>query len=113
MVVPAVSRSRRREASGMIKDLTACFDGLADPRLTRQCDYRLIDILVIAVSAVIACAEGWEDIELYGRSKQTWLKAFLDLSPPRGSGEVALPHHYGRSRPLMGPGAHAARRLSD
>src|SRR5919112_513738 len=78
-MVPAVSRSKQREASGMIKDLTACFDGLADPRLTRQCDHRLIDILVIAVSAVIACAESWEDIELYGRSKQTWLKTFLDL----------------------------------
>src|SRR5215216_7560163 len=63
----------------MIKDLTACFDGLADPRVTHQCDHRLIDILVIAVSAVIACAESWEDIALYGRSKQTWLKTFLDL----------------------------------
>jgi hypothetical protein len=63
----------------MIKDLTACFDGLVDPRVTRRCDHRLIDILVIAVSAVIACAESWEDIELYGRSKQAWLKTFLDL----------------------------------
>jgi predicted transposase YbfD/YdcC len=63
----------------MIEDLTACFAGLADPRMTRQCDHRLIDILVIAVSAVIACAESWEDIELYGRSKQAWLKTFLDL----------------------------------
>jgi predicted transposase YbfD/YdcC len=63
----------------MIEDLTACFDGLADPRVTHQCDHRLIDILVIAVSAVIACAESWEDIELYGRSKQAWLKSFLAL----------------------------------
>src|SRR3954467_944145 len=55
-MVPAVSRPRRREASGMIEDLTACFDGLVDPRITRRCDHRLIDILVIAVSAVIACA---------------------------------------------------------
>src|ERR1051325_10928162 len=63
----------------MIKDLTACFDGLVDPRVTRRCDHQLIDILVIAVSAVIACAESWEDIELYGRSKQAWLKSFLAL----------------------------------
>ena len=54
----------------MIENLTACFDGLVDPRVTHRCDHRLIDILVIAVSAVIACAESWEDIELYGRSKQ-------------------------------------------
>src|ERR687889_1601905 len=78
-MVPAVSRSRRREASGMIEGLAACFAGLADPRATRRCDHRLIDILVIAVSAVIACAESWEDIELYGRSKLAWLKTFLAL----------------------------------
>src|SRR4029079_2293055 len=75
----AVSRPRRREASGMIEDLTACFDGLVDPRVTRLCNHRLIDSLMIAVSAVIACAESWEDIELYGRSKQAWLKTFLAL----------------------------------
>ncbi len=54
----------------MIEGLAACFAGLADPRETRRCDHQLIDILAIAVCAVIACAESWEDIELYGRSKQ-------------------------------------------
>src|SRR5215218_7009999 len=83
-MVLAVSRSRRREASGMIAGLAACFAGLADPRATRRCDHRLIDILVIAVCAVIACAviacaESLEDIELYGRNKQAWLKSFLAL----------------------------------
>src|SRR4051795_5320664 len=65
--------------SSMIEGLAACFTGLEDPRVTRQCDHRLIDILVIAVSAVIACAESWGDIALYGRSKQAWLKTFLAL----------------------------------
>src|SRR3954470_2936609 len=63
----------------MMEGLAACFAGLADPRETRRCDHRLIDILVIAVCAVIACAESWEDIELYGRSKLAWLKTFLAL----------------------------------
>ena len=63
----------------MIENLTACFDGLVDPRATRRCDHQLIDILVIAAIAVIACAESWEDIELYGRSKLAWLKTFLAL----------------------------------
>src|SRR5215217_858378 len=80
-MVLAVSRSRRREASGMIEGLTACFAGLADPRATRRCDHRLIDILLIAVCAVIACAESWEDIELYGRSKQAWLRVCTQISP--------------------------------
>src|SRR3954470_5596377 len=86
----AVSRPRRQEASGMIEDLTACFAGLIDPRATRRRDHRLIDILVIAVCAVIACAESWEDIELYGRSKQAWLKSFLAL--PNGIPSPGFTH---------------------
>ena len=63
----------------MIQGLAACFAGLEDPREASRCDHQLIDILVIAVCAVIACAESWEDIALYGRSKQAWLDTFLAL----------------------------------
>ena len=49
-------RSRRREASAMVEDSTACFAELVDPGVMRRCDHRLIDILMIAVSA---CAESW------------------------------------------------------
>src|SRR5919205_402271 len=79
MIVPAVSRSAQRGTSGMIEGLASCFTGLEDPRETRQCDHLLIDILAIAVCGVTACAESWEDIELYGRSKRAWLKTFLAL----------------------------------
>src|SRR5881398_239009 len=65
--------------SSMIKGLAACFTGLEDPRQTSRCDHQLIDILVIAVCAVIACAESWDDIALYGRSKLAWLRTFLEL----------------------------------
>ncbi len=39
----------------------------------------LKDILVIAILAVIAGAEGWEDLENYGYAKQQWLEEFLEL----------------------------------
>ena len=52
---------------------------LDDPRCPGKVEHRLIDILVIAVCAVIACAESWEDIALYGRSKLDWLRQFLAL----------------------------------
>lgn len=39
----------------------------------------LLDVIVIAVCAVIACAESYEDMALYGRSKQEWLGQFLPL----------------------------------
>ena len=50
-----------------------------DPRCGGKVEHRLGDILVIAVCAVIACAESWEDIALYGRSKRAWLGTFLEL----------------------------------
>ena len=56
-IVPDVLRSRQSRTCGMMEGRAACFTGLADPRETRRCDHRLIDILVIAVCAVIACAE--------------------------------------------------------
>jgi hypothetical protein len=76
--------------NGMIEGLAACFTGLEDARETRRCDHQLIDILVIAVCAVIACAESWEDIELYGRSKQAWLETFLALPVARQSKPCSL-----------------------
>jgi predicted transposase YbfD/YdcC len=87
----------------MIEGLAACFAGLADPRETRRCDHRLIDILAIAVCAVIACAESWEDIELYGRSKRAWLETFLEL--PNG-----IPSHdtFRRVFMLLDPDAFEA-----
>src|SRR4051812_38329759 len=87
----------------MIEGLAACFAGLADPRATRRCDHQLIDILAIAVCAVTACAESWEDIELYGRSKQAWLETFLEL--PNG-----IPSHdtFRRVFMLIDPDAFEA-----
>ena len=87
----------------MIEGLAACFVGLDDPRATSRCDHQLIDILVIAVCAVIACSESWEDIELYGRSKQAWLETFLAL--PNG-----IPSHdtFRRVFMLINPDAFEA-----
>src|SRR5512144_1738357 len=62
-----------------IRGLLEPFSALEDPRIIGRVDHRLIDILVIAVCAVIACAESWDDIALYGRSKERWLRTFLDL----------------------------------
>src|SRR3954447_5798299 len=61
-----------------IERLVGHFGAVADPR-RRKVEHPLTDILVIAVCAVIACAESWNDITLYGRSKLTWLQTFLEL----------------------------------
>ncbi len=62
-----------------IESLVRYFGAIEDPRCSGKVEHRLLDILVIAASAVIACAESWDDIALYGRSKLAWLKTFLEL----------------------------------
>lgn len=53
-----------------------------------------MDVLVIVVCAVVAEAETFEDIALYGRCKQAWLRGFLEL--PGG-----IPSHDTFRRVLM------------
>ncbi len=63
-----------------VEKLVEHFSALEDPRCAGKVDHRLIDILVIAVCAVIACAESWDDIALYGRNKLSGLQSFLSLA---------------------------------
>ena len=63
-----------------VEKLVEHFSALEDPRCAGKVEHRLIDILVIAVCAVIACAESWDDIALYGRNKVGWLRSFLTLA---------------------------------
>lgn len=67
------------------------FRKVTDPRKDRTKDHKLIDILAIAICAVICGAEGWTDIENFGKSKEIWLRTFLEL--PNG-----IPSHdtFGR-----------------
>lgn len=55
------------------------FLDLPDPR-ARNVRHRLIDILVIAVCAVICDADGWDDFEDFADSKAPWFETFLDLT---------------------------------
>jgi len=66
------------------------FGELEDPRGDNKW-HRLLDIVVIAICAAICGADGWTDVELFGRAKHDWLKGFLEL--PHG-----IPSHdtFGR-----------------
>lgn len=55
------------------------FASLEDPRDIRGKEHRLLDIITIALCAVISGAEGWEDMAEYGRAKQDWFEGFLRL----------------------------------
>ena len=60
--------------------LLCCFNELTDPRTTKHSSRHLmIDILMLTIIAVICGAESWVGVERFGRSKQEWLKGFLEL----------------------------------
>lgn len=60
-------------------DLLYHFGNLTDPRVERTKEHKLIDIVVIAVCAIIAGADGWVAVETFGRAKENWLRTFLEL----------------------------------
>jgi hypothetical protein len=54
------------------------FAAIPDPRLDRQKRHKLIDILTIAICAVICGADDWVAIEAFGKARLEWLKTFLE-----------------------------------
>ena len=56
------------------------FSQLEDPRIERNKLHPLLNIIVIAICAVICGAENWVDVALYGNLKKEWLGKYLDLT---------------------------------
>ena len=78
----------------MLEALITELASIEDPRCGWRVEHKLLDILVIAVCAVLGEAESFEDIALYGRCKEGWLRRFLAL--PNG-----IPSHDTFRRVLM------------
>ena len=56
------------------------FSKLEDPRVDRNKKHELIDVIVLCVCAVVSGAEGWSDIEEFGRTKLEWLRRYVPLA---------------------------------
>jgi len=54
------------------------FQGITDPRRDNK-RHSLMDIITIAICAVICNADSFEDIAEFGKAKYQWLKEFLEL----------------------------------
>lgn len=67
---PDAVRPKLLEAPAVSQLLQACLSGIKDPRVERSRLHQLSDILTIAILAVLAGGNGWEDMEVYGLSKQ-------------------------------------------
>lgn len=80
------------------RSILAHFGVLIDPRVERTREHKLVDILVIALSAVICGAEHFTEMEAFGEAKEDWFRTFLEL--PNG-----IPSHdpFGRVLSMLDP----------
>ena len=71
--------------------LATSFATLTDPRVDRTKEHLLLDIVLIAICAVVCGADGWVEVAEFGETKQDWFSRFLKL--PNG-----IPSHdtFGR-----------------
>lgn len=67
------------------------FADLEDPRTGNNVTHPIENVITIAILAVICGADGWVDVERYGKAKKDWLATFLNL-------EKGIPSHdtFGR-----------------
>lgn len=78
--------------------IIAHFATLTDPRIDRTKEHQLLDILTIALCAIISGADEWVAMEAYGNAKREWFDTFLAL--PSG-----IPSHdtFGRLFAALDP----------
>jgi hypothetical protein len=83
------------------------FADLPDPRIERAKRHQLVDILTIALCAVLAGADNFVEIEEFGLAREDWFATFLEL--PNG-----IPSHdtFGRVFARLDPVAFEARFLA-
>lgn len=59
--------------------LMKVLSGIEDTRRSRSVMYPLHEVLIIMLLAVICGATSYAKVEMFGKSKQEWLKTFLEL----------------------------------
>jgi predicted transposase YbfD/YdcC len=55
------------------------FRKIKDPRINRHKRHQLLDIIVIALCAVLCGAKDWQQVETFGKQRLDWFRRFLKL----------------------------------
>jgi predicted transposase YbfD/YdcC len=83
---------------GNVMPLTQVFVSISDPRSARHMRHDLVELLTVAVCAVLSGVDDFVDIELWAEAKIDWLRGFMKL-------EHGIPSHdtIGRVFGLIAP----------
>ena len=73
-------------AARKTKALVDCLTMICEPRMGNGKRHELVEVLVIAICAIFANVEGFEDMAEWARNKEPWLRRFLHL-------EKGIPSH--------------------
>ena len=65
--------------SSPVASIQAHFGSLKDPRIDRTKRHLLLDILVLALCAILCGADSWVEVEDFGIAKLKWFRRFLPL----------------------------------
>ncbi len=81
-----------------MKEFSACFQGLDDPRVGNAGRHELLDILMISLCTTLCGGQTAVDMAEFGVAKEAFLRRFLTL-------EHAIPSHdtFSRVFELLGP----------
>ncbi|MEP7285125.1 MAG: ISAs1 family transposase [Chloroflexota bacterium] len=61
------------------ESLEVYFRDIPDPCVEGRCEHLWIEVIIIAICAIITGAESWVEVETFGTLKEEWLKSFLRL----------------------------------
>jgi hypothetical protein len=64
---------------GALRDLETIFSQVEDPRVERTKRHRWRASIILAMCGVICGAEGWVEIEAFGKAKEAWFTELLSL----------------------------------
>lgn len=64
----------------MLKRLKKKTMEIKDNRMKRKCTYKLWDVVVLTILAILSNAQDWGEIELFGKTHKKYLRKFLKLT---------------------------------
>lgn len=64
---------------GTMATLADCFSDVTDPRIDRTRLHKLVDVIVMAICAVVAGCDTFETIEVFCCANEQWFKQFLEM----------------------------------